>query len=73
MRGLGVRLARVGLADTYAEGSLDAPHLFQKYGLSSQDVTDAAWRVAERAGVVRGESAPQVRAVPVQAGEYAPV
>ncbi|WP_018699690.1 transketolase family protein [Amorphus coralli] len=71
--GLGVRLARVGLADTYAEGSLNAPHLFQKYSLSSQDVTDAAWRVAERAGIAAGGSVPKVRAVPVQAGEYAPV
>lgn len=71
--GLGVRLARVGLKDTYAEGSLNAPHLFLKYGLSSQAIVDQAWRLAERAGIAVGGPAPQVTSVPVEAGEYAPV
>lgn len=71
--GLGVRLTRVGLQDTYAEGSLNAPHLFLKYGLSSQHVVDAAWELARRAGIGAAGEAPRVVSVPVQAGEYAPV
>ncbi len=34
--GLGRPLKRIGLADTFAEGSLSAPFLFEKYGLSTQ-------------------------------------
>jgi len=66
--GLGIRLGRIGLQDTYAEGSLNAPHLFMKYGLSTQKIVDTAWRLSGRSA-----SAPNVPSIPVQAGEYAPV
>lgn len=67
-QGCGVRLARVGLQDTYAEGSLDARYLFTKYGLSTQDIVDAAWRASRAEG-----EAPRAQPIPAETGEYAPV
>jgi transketolase len=66
--GLGRRLRRVGLRDTFAEGALEASYLFGKYGLSTQSVIDAAWSALERPGP--GPAAPAVHA---EAGEYSPV
>jgi transketolase len=66
--GLARRLRRVGLHDTFAEGAKDATSLFRKYGLSTQDVVDAAWDALERTD--RAPSAPVVEIAP---GEYAPV
>jgi transketolase len=66
--GLARRLRRVGLADTFAEGAQSAAWLFKKYGLSTQDVVDAAWRVLERPG-----EAPRAPTVATPPGEYAPV
>ena len=66
--GLGRKLRRVGLADTFAEGAKDAASLFRKYGLSTQDVIDAAWEVFGRSGPA--PSAPVLEMAP---GEYAPV
>jgi transketolase len=66
--GIGRKVARVGLNDTFAEGSRTAPPLFKKYGISTQDIVDQAWALAGRDGV-----APTVVTVPVAEGEYAPV
>ncbi|MGH9103347.1 MAG: transketolase family protein, partial [Acidimicrobiales bacterium] len=43
--GLGRPLRRVGLRDTFAEGSASAPYLFDRYGLSTQALVDEAWSV----------------------------
>ena len=59
--GLRPPLHRVGLRDTFAEGSLTAPYLFAKYGLSTQALigTDPdgarAWRAPRHAGRCRRE------------------
>ena len=41
--GLGRPLRRVGLRDTFAEGSLTAPYLFGKYGLSTRALIETIW------------------------------
>jgi transketolase len=66
--GSGTRLSRVGLADTFAEGARSGPWLFRKYGLTTQNVVDAAWRALGREG-----EAPTAEPVPSTEGEYAPV
>lgn len=66
--GLGRPLRRVGLQDTFAEGSKTGPHLFQKYGLGTRDVVAAAWSALGMTG-----RPPAVTEVPVTPGEYAPV
>jgi transketolase len=66
--GLGRRLRRVGLQDTFAEGSLKASYLFEKYGLSTQSVIDAAWSALGMAG-----PAPAAPVAQAEAGEYSPV
>jgi transketolase len=66
--GLGCPLSRVGLRDTFAEGSRDSPYLFGKYGLTTQDLISTAWRALGRPG-----GPPQAPAPHVEAGEYAPV
>lgn len=66
--GVGVPLRRIGLQDTFAEGSRVAPPLFTKYGLSSQDVVNAAWSLLGRA-----DAPPTVSTGSVAEGEYAPV
>jgi transketolase len=66
--GLGVPLRRVGLADTFAEGAKTGPYLFEKYGLSTQHLVDAAWSVLGRSG-----QAPRARTHETLQGEYAPV
>lgn len=66
--GIGRRLRRVGLQDTYAEGAKSAAHLFSIYGLATQDVVAAAW-----SAVGESSSAPQVAEIPIDDGEYAPV
>jgi transketolase len=66
--GLGRPLRRIGLRDTFAEGSLTAPYLFDKYGLSTQAVVDAAWTALGRPG-----QAPVAAITPAEAGEYSPV
>jgi transketolase len=66
--GLARPLRRVGLRDTFAEGSRTAPYLFRKYGLSTRDVVAAAWAALDRSG------APPDAAEPAFGrGEYAPV
>lgn len=66
--GLGRPLRRIGLCDTFAEGARTAPPLFQKYGMSTQHVIDAAWNALGHDGPA--PRAPKVEAAP---GEYAPV
>lgn len=66
--GLGRPLRRVGLQDTFAQGSKSAPHLFRKYGLTTRDVVAAAW-----SALGRQDPLPDVPEVPVATGEYAPV
>ncbi len=66
--GLGRPLRRIGLQDTFAEGAKTGPHLFRKYGLSSQDIVNAAWTVLDRQ-----DSCPRVAEVAADPGEYAPV
>jgi transketolase len=65
--GLGRPLRRIGLRDTFAEGAGTASYLFDKYGLSTQSIVDAAWLalgmptpapVAEVASAADGEYAP---------------
>jgi transketolase len=66
--GLARPLRRVGLRDTFAEGSKTAPYLFRKYGLSTRDVVAAAWSALGRTDV-----APEMAEVQLDPGEYAPV
>ena len=66
--GLGRPLRRIGLRDTFAEGSRATPFLFRKYRLGTQDIVDCAWELLSLAG-----QPPQVRAAEAAEGEYAPV
>ncbi|MCW2907061.1 MAG: Transketoloase, half [Actinomycetia bacterium] len=66
--GLGRPLRRVGLRDTFAEGSLTAPYLFDKYGLSTRTLIETIWSVLGRPG-----PAPDAPAAPAETGEYSPV
>lgn len=66
--GLGRPLRRIGLQDTFAEGSRTAPPLFRKYRLGTQDIVDAAW-----SALGRTDAAPQAPVVETAEGEYAPV
>jgi transketolase len=66
--GLGRPLRRIGLGDTFAEGSRTGPYLFGKYGLSTQAITDAAWAALGRPG-----PAPVAEVIQAEEGEYSPV
>ena len=66
--GLGVRLRRIGLRDTFAEGSLDAAYLFERYGLSTAAIVETIWSALGRDG-----APPTVPAAAADAGEYSPV
>lgn len=66
--GLGIPLRRVGLRDTFAEGSKSAPSLFRKYGLGTVDIVGAAWEL-----VGGGSAVPEVDVPELAEGEYAPV
>jgi transketolase len=66
--GVGCPLRRIGLRDTFAEGSRTAPPLFRKYGLGTQDIISAAW-----AGLGREGPAPLAPVLDAAPGEYAPV
>jgi transketolase len=66
--GLGRPLRRVGLRDTFAEGALTGPYLFDKYGLSTQAVVDTVW------AALGGSGRPPVAGItPAEPGEYSPV
>ena len=66
--GLGCPLRRVGLRDTFAQGARTATYLFERYGLSSQAVVDAAWDALGRT-----TAPPDVPRAAASEGEYAPV
>lgn len=66
--GLARPLRRVGVRDTFAEGAKTSPHLFRKYGLTTQAIIDSAWDA-----LGRGDQPPTSPEVPVDPGEYAPV
>jgi transketolase len=66
--GLGRPLRRIGLRDTFAEGSLTGPYLFDKYGLSTQAIIDSAWSVLGHTS-----AAPVAPKVAADSGEYSPV
>ncbi|MYU21898.1 transketolase C-terminal domain-containing protein [Streptomyces sp. SID8352] len=66
--GAGVPLRRIGLRDTFAEGSKSGPYLFEKYGLSVREIIRTAWELAGRT-----DPAPEARAPETESGEYAPV
>ena len=65
--GLAVPLRRVGIADVFAESG-SREFLFYRYGLSTQNILDVAWRGLGLGGPV--PIAPAVESVP---GAYAPV
>jgi transketolase len=66
--GLGRKLRRIGLRDTFAEGALTAPYLFGKYGLSTQSIINEAWDLLRRPG-----QPPVAEVAPAEEGEYSPV
>jgi len=66
--GLGRPLRRIGLRDTFAEGSRTAPFLFDKFGLSTQAVVDAAWTA-----LGRRDRVPAAEIAAAEAGQYSPV
>lgn len=66
--GVGCPLRRVGLRDTFAEGALDAPYLFGKYGLSTSALVETIWSALGGAG-----APPAVPVVAAAGGEYSPV
>ena len=66
--GLGRPLRRIGLRDTFAEGSLDAPFLFERYGLSTAAIVETIWSALDRPGPVPG-----VPRAAAETGEYSPV
>ena len=66
--GAGRPLRRIGLNDTFAEGAGTAAYLFEKYGLSTQHIIDAAWRAL----CLPGEP-PLATVTAAAAGQYSPV
>jgi transketolase len=66
--GVGCPLRRVGLRDTFAEGALDAPYLFGKYGLSTSALVETIWSALGCAG-----APPSVPVAAAGGGEYSPV
>jgi transketolase len=66
--GLGRPLRRIGLRDTFAEGSRTAPFLFDTYGLSTQAIVDAAWTA-----LGRRDRVPAAEIAAAEAGQYSPV
>ncbi len=66
--GVGRKLRRIGLRETFAEGALTAPYLFEKYGLSTQSIINEAWDLLGRPG-----HAPVAEGAPAEEGEYSPV
>lgn len=65
--GMSVPLRRVGIADRFAESG-SREFLFARYGLSTQNIIDAAWNALGRTS-----PAPRAPAIERLAGEYAPV
>jgi transketolase len=68
--GLGRPLRRVGLRDTFAEGSSDAAFLFKKYGLSTGTLVETIWSAL---GCTGPAPAVPMAAAAAGSGEYSPV
>ncbi|MCW2752276.1 MAG: Transketoloase, half [Aeromicrobium sp.] len=66
--GLGRPLRRVGLKDTFAEGSLTSSYLFDEFGLSTQQLIDTAWSALKKEG-----PAPSGPPAVADIGRYSPV
>jgi len=66
--GLGRPLRRIGLRDTFAEGSLTGPYLFDKYGLSTKTLIETIWSALGSPG-----AAPPAPVATAESGEYSPV
>jgi len=66
--GAGRPLRRIGLRDTFAEGSQDASFLFKKYGLSTATIVETIWSALGLPG-----PAPAVPVAAGTSGEYSPV
>jgi transketolase len=66
--GLGLRVRRIGIRDTYAEGSLTAAYLFRKYGLTANDVIQSVW-----SEVGRTDAAPSTATQTSEGDVYSPV
>jgi transketolase len=66
--GIGRPLRRIGLQDTFAEGALSGGYLFEKYGLSTQNLIGTAWTALGRTG-----PAPTAPVAAAETGEYSPV
>ena len=65
--GSAVPLRRIGIMDVFAESG-SREFLFNRYGLATQNIVDAAWRGL---GIV--QSVPRAPAMETSAGSYAPV
>ncbi len=65
--GIPAPLRRIGIADTFAEAG-SREFLFAKYGLSTQDIVNAAWH-----GLKVNRPPPQALVVEANPGAYAPV
>jgi transketolase len=65
--GLGLRLLRIGLQDTFAESG-SREFLFDKYGLSVQAIVNAAWQALRP-----GTEVPLAPPPLAEPGTYAPV
>jgi transketolase C-terminal domain/subunit len=61
-------LRRIGLTDTFAEGTRTPTYLFRKYGLTTQHLINAAWAALDQPG-----TPPRSQPLPAEEGEYAPV
>ena len=66
--GIGRPLRRIGLRDTFAEGSRDAPFLFERYGLSTGAIVETIWSALGRTG-----PPPPAPVTAPRSGEYSPV
>lgn len=65
--GVGVPLHRIGIADVFAESG-SREYLFERYGLGTQNIVNAAWQ-----GLGRNTAAPQALVLEATPGSYAPV
>ena len=63
----GALLRRVGIADCFAESG-SREFLFERYGLSTQNIIEAAW-----SGLGRSDPPPQAPSIETPDGAYAPV
>jgi transketolase len=65
--GLAVKLRRIGIADVFAESG-SREYLFNRYGLGTQHIVDAAWQ-----GLAINRPAPRAPVLETTPGAYAPV